>query len=267
MELLIGLYLFLLGTVFGSFAGAAAWRIEKSRDIVRERSECEHCHHTLAWYDLLPLISWLSLGGKCRYCKKPIGYSAIMLELSLGTAFLLSYVFWPGGFQSMYDWLIFGVWLMALIMLVVLFIYDLRHYLLPDVVMWPLVATGVIIFILRAAEGSWGASLVATELILSLLAVSGLYGALYWYSKGTWVGFGDVKLGLFMGLALGWQFALLAVFLANLIGCLVILPGLLRKKLSATSKVPFGPFLILGTFISFLFGAQLINAYMSLLIS
>jgi leader peptidase (prepilin peptidase)/N-methyltransferase len=99
-------------------------------------------------------------------------------------------------------------------------------------------------------------------LLLALLAVAGLYWVLHTVSKGAWVGYGDVKLGLFMGLALGWQNALLAVFLANFLGVLVIIPGLLSGKLTRKSKVPFGPFLLLGFVIAGLWGDRAISFYL-----
>lgn len=254
---LILFYLFLIGAAFGSFAGAMAWRLHEGRDVVRERSECEHCHHTLAWHDLIPLVSWLSLRGRCRYCHKPIGVSAIMMELGLGAAFALSFVVWPYGW-SVLGMALFAVWLASLVYLTILFVYDVRHSLLPDVLVWPLTALGVIGFALLMQLQAVPYAQWPLEAFLALLPVTGVYWLLYTISGGRWIGFGDVKLGIFIGLILGWQGGVLALLVANYLGFFWILPALLRRKLDRSARMPFGPFLIVATFIVFLWGKSLL---------
>lgn len=257
MYLLISAYLFAVGAAMGSFAGAVAWRLEKKRDFVRERSECEHCHHQLAWYDLIPLFSWLSLRGRCRYCHKPIGISAPLLEVGLGLAFAISLLVWPYGWSALAIAL-FVIWLVALTLLAILFVYDMRHSLLPDVLIWPLAALGVILFVILMILQGAPLSRWLLEALLALIPVSGVYWVLHRLSDGRWVGFGDVKLGLFIGLALGWQGALLVLMLANYLGLFWVLPGLLSRKLDRSSHMPFGPFLIVATYIVFLWGQPLL---------
>ena len=261
---LILFYLLVNCTDFGSFEWAMSWRIEKRRDVARERSECEHCHHTLAWFDLIPIVSWLSLRGKCRYCHKPIGVSALLLELGLGLAFAVSFAIWPYGWAAL-GLALFVTWLVSLVLLAILFVYDVRHSLLPDVVVWPLTAVGVIGFgLVMQLQGvpylQW-----PLQAFLALLPVSGVYWLLHALSRGRWIGFGDVKLGLFMGLMLGWQGGLLALLIANYLGFFWILPSLVRGRLDRSSRMPFGPFLIAATFIVFLWGRTLIQWLMDFL--
>ena len=258
-------YLFLVGAVMGSFAGAVAWRLAKRRDFVRERSECEHCHHVLAPKDLIPVYSWLSLKGKCRYCQKPFGTSALLLEVGLGFAFVVSFAVWPYGFETI-GMALFITWLVSLVALTILFVYDLRHYILPDVIVWPLALLGAIMFVLRMLLQDTSIAWWILEAILALLPITGLYGLLYAVSGGKWIGFGDVKLGIFMGLALGWQYALMALLIANYLGFFWVLPKLVRGKLNKTSHMPFGPFLIAATFISFLWGDVLVKLFVEYLI-
>ena len=261
MNIVITSYLFLLGAIFGSFAGAMVWRIKTGRKLAADRSECEHCHHKLSVLDLLPLVSWLWLKGRCRYCKKPIGWTPFILELSLGLVFALSFVAWPYDMSDPLSIALITLWLIACVMLAILFVYDLRWFLLPDKVIWPLVGVGVVYFVVNALIGGLSPPQALTELVLGLLPISGVYYVLYTVSKGAWVGFGDVKLGIFMGLVLGWQGALLALMLANCIGLAVLAPGLLSGKLSRTSHIPFGPFLIIATFIALLWGEELITLF------
>lgn len=265
MYWLIATYLFILGAALGSFAGAMAWRLYNKRNVVRERSECESCHHTLGWHDLVPLISWLSLRGKCRYCNSLIGKSPFLIESGLGLAFFSSYLFWPYGLDSTGIALLVA-WLIALVLLTILFVYDSRHFLLPDVLVWPLVVVGVGIFCLRSMLQGVPIDMWPLEAGLSLIPISGLYGALYVISRGTWIGFGDVKLGLFIGLALGWQGALAALLVANYLGFFWVLPGLLNAKRTKSAHIPFGPFLIVATFVVFLWGERLINWFMDILV-
>lgn len=258
MTLLMAIYITLIGAAMGSFAGAVAWRLSKGRDFVRERSECEHCHHTLAWYDLVPIISWLQLGGRCRYCRKAIGATTLWVEVVTAVAFGGSFAVWPYGFDAL-GTVLFVLWLIALTLLAILFLYDARHSLLPDVIMFPLIAVGVAIFVckmlwLNVPAGTW-----VVEAILGLLPVSGLYGMLYVLSGGKWIGFGDVKFGVFMGLVLGWQGALVAVFLANYLAFFWIVPSLVRRRVGRESHMPFGPFLITATCIVFLWGEQVLG--------
>lgn len=258
MNILVGVYLALLGAVMGSFVGAVAWRLEMGRDFVRERSECEHCHHVLAWYDLVPVFSWLWLRGKCRYCRKTIGVSALLLELGLGLAFAVSFVVWPYGWGAL-GVALFIVWLASLVLLAILFIYDVRHSLLPDVLIWPLTAFGVIGFGLLMQLQAVPYAQWPLEALLALLPITGVYGLIYMVSGGRWIGFGDVKLGIFIGLILGWQGALLALLVANYLGFFWILPALLRGKLDRSARLPFGPFLIMATVIVFLWGRLLFD--------
>jgi len=258
-------FLAILGAAMGSFAGAVVWRLKHKRDIVRERSECEYCHHKLGVLDLIPIVSWVTLAGKCRYCHKPIGRSALLLEVALAVYFVISYLAWPYGLTTGLEWLALVLWLVMGVGLAILFVYDLRWYLLPDKVVFPLIAVSGVLFVLRAVAEGWTPGIFIVELALALLAVAGFYGFIYTVSKGEWVGFGDVKLGVVIGLALGWQLALLAVLIANLVGVLVILPGLASGKLQRSSRVPFGPFLITGLVLSGLFGQQILLWYASLI--
>ncbi len=146
----------ILGLAMGSFAGATVWRL-RARQLVQDkeegeeyekkeykkllpltqakmtddRSRCLHCEHTLAWYDLVPLVSWLSMWGKCRYCKKPIGALEPTIELGTATFFVGSYLLWPHQLITFLDVTHFILWLIAGVMLAILFAYDLKWFLLP----------------------------------------------------------------------------------------------------------------------------------------
>ena len=263
MMIEVAILLGVLGAAFGSFAGAMAWRMHTNRKLGNDRSECEHCHHKLGVLDLIPIFSWLLLRGKCRYCKNQIGWLPFVAEVAVAAAFVLSYVYWPLGFAAWQATLLFIMWLGYIVALATLLIYDARWMLLPNKIVLPLVALAFIDAALRVSLLP-GAGVVDYILYagLGLLPLAGVYGALYVVSKGKWIGFGDVKLAVFMGVVLGWQLALLVFMLANIISFLVVLPGLATGKLKRTSRVPFGPFLIAGFIIAGLWGDQLIRWYL-----
>lgn len=251
------------GIILGSFINALVWRIREKRDFVRERSECVHCHHQLAWADLIPVVSWVALKGKCRYCNMRISRQYPLIELLTAGLFVVSYIFWPLGFDTI-GILLFGLWLIATVLLVSLAVYDAKWMILPDKLVFPLIYIGLLFAVLRIMIiDDLNLFQTLVDIVLGIVSVGGLYFLLYVISKHQWVGFGDVKLGVFIGSILGWKAGLLSVGIANFVGLLIIAPGLLTGKLARTSKVPFGPFLIIGCYVAFLFGIQLINWYIN----
>ena len=286
MEYVIYVALVLLGVCLGSFAGATVWRLrayqlkadKKQKEPVdtkeyaklekltkhklsKDRSQCLHCGYELKWYDLIPVISWLTLGGKCRHCHKPIGYFEPLIEVGLAAFFVASYIFWPTALSAPLEIAQFVVWLLSGVVLAILFAYDLKWYLLPDKLTALLAGLGAISVTLGVIQSS-----NPVESILSAVGavgiLSGLYLVLYRISNGRWVGFGDVKLGVGLALLLGnWQLALVALFLANFVGCLIVIPFMALGKLTRESRVPFGPLLIIGMILAFFIGPPLIELY------
>jgi len=276
----------LFGLILGSFAGATVWRLrarqifvdkaegEKvdkkeyarlkhlmSRKVSSDRSCCLECGHTLKWYDLVPLVSWIALRGRCRSCRKTIGWFEPLMELGMAAFFVISYLFWPVSLVEPLAVAQFAVWLAAGVGLAILFAYDAKWFLLPDKVTWSVVALGAINLVLVALQRG---DIAATALsaLGAISALGGLYLILYLVSRGRWIGFGDVKLGLALGLLLvDWPLGLLALFLANLIGCLIVIPLMIKGTLTRSSHVPFGPLLIAGAVIAQLFGAGLVEWY------
>ncbi len=285
--LIISLILFIFGAVFGSFAGAQVWRLRakqltedraagevydkkeysKLLELTKhhgadDRSRCLSCKHELAWYDLIPFASWISTKGRCRYCHKSIGKFEPMMELGVGVIFVVSYLFWPQALTEGLEIAQFGVWLVAVVMLAILFAYDAKWFLLPDRIIIPLVVVSALFAGIELYQvGEW---LNILSLLGAIAVLSGIYLILWLISKGQWIGFGDVKLGIALAcLVVTWDQAFLTLFLANLIGCLIVLPGMIFKKVSRTSQVPFGPMLIGATLISVLWGQDIVASYLS----
>jgi leader peptidase (prepilin peptidase)/N-methyltransferase len=269
--------LIVLGLCFGSFINALVWRLheqslpkkkrvanDKDLSVTKGRSMCPHCQHTLGVMDLLPLFSWLLLRGKCRYCHAPIGWQYPVVEASLALLYVVSYMCWPLVFDSQ-GVFIFAVWLIALVGLVALAVYDIRWMLLPNKIVFPLIGLGLLqtVVVAMLFDGRGGTILQATG---AVAIAGGVYYVLFQLSKGRWIGGGDVKLGYALGFLLQTPLkAFLMLFLASLIGLLLAAPGVLSKRLTATSKVPFGPSMILATAIVVLFGQAVVDWYFRLL--
>ena len=277
--------LLLLGVVLGSFAGAQVWRVRARQlrtdkqtghpydkhewrqlrvllqgTVRDDRSRCLQCGHVLAWYDLLPVVSWLSTGGRCRYCQQFIGWFELVMELVLGVGLALSYLVWPWALPT--SSLLFAVWVVVALVLMILAAYDAKWQLLPDPLNYGLMALGAL-FVLVRMTTLHDVDLVSLTGAVVLLA--GLYGGLYAISRGAWIGFGDVKLCVGLALLLGdWRLAFMTLFSSNMLGCIIVLPGLVRGQLNTRSQVPFGPLLIIGCVISLLFGGSILRALVAL---
>lgn len=251
--------LVLLGLAFGSFVNALVWRLHEKRSIAKGRSMCVHCHHTLSWLDLLPVLGWVMLRGRCRYCRRSISAQYPLVELAAAGLFVLSYVAWPRELGGGYEQVYFGIWLSALVLMLALTVYDLRWLSLPDKLNWPFVLTGVTSL---AVAGSRDVGFTAEHLAGMVLA-GGFFATLYYGSRGRWLGGGDVKFALGMGAWLGWKLTVVAMLTAFYSASLVILPLLLMKVVKRRQPVPFGPFLIAGTITAMLYGQDLIDWYAS----
>lgn len=265
---MIVLILGFVGLALGSFVNACVWRLhEQSKrkkkqpelSILKGRSMCPHCKHSLGAKDLIPLLSWVELRGKCRYCQKQISYQYPLVELLTAILFVTSYLWWPYGVGTSAK-ILFGVWLITLVMFMILIIYDLRWMLLPNKIVYPL-----ILLVFAGVLAQFGLTRdvsVLTDAFWGVVCTSGLFYGLFQISKGKWIGGGDVKLAIALGLLVGGPvMACLLLFVASVLGVLVTLPSLLLGKRSYTSKIPFGPFLMIGCIVVFLFGQQLVDFY------
>jgi len=275
---MFSVFVFLFGLAVGSFLNSVIFRLAASEEASLApmgrkqgksafvgRSSCPKCAHALAWYDLIPLLSFVLLQGKCRYCKKQISWQYPIVEISTAAVFLLifnakfliSNQFLISNFLNfslLYFWIIASF-------LIIIFVYDLKYYLIPDSVVY----SGIgVTFLYRVFEiwnfGNWD---LFWNLEFGIWILAPLFFlAIYLLSRGRWLGFGDVKLAILMGLFLGWPNILIALFCAFFLGALVGVSLVLSGKKAWKSQVPFGPFLIAGTFVALFWGKQLMDFYL-----
>lgn len=220
----------LFGLVLGSFTSVLVERLGRKGGIVAGRSECVHCGHALHWYDLVPLVSFLLLKGRCRYCARRISWQYPVIELVMaGSVGVYVYV---NGFVGVLSLLEAGI----IAGLVMLFFFDMRHHILPDELVVPTAVLAVARIAVYGVPGPVGAGIGALLFML-------LFGLLHAASRGRWMGFGDVGLGAVLGLILGWPASLFvlifAVWSGAFVGILLMLAGRAHMK----SALPFGSFL------------------------
>jgi prepilin signal peptidase PulO-like enzyme (type II secretory pathway) len=260
MTLVVVIYAALLGLIIGSAINAVVWRIHAKISWVHGRSQCPDCGHQLAARDLIPVWSWALLRGRCRYCGHKISWQYPLVELATGVLFAWSTALLPlNNPLDQWAWLL---WLSVLALLIILAVYDLRWMLLPDRIMIPAIVIGLT-YVMSVVWPQSGAS-EAGRYCLGALAAGGFFYALAAFSGGRAMGGGDIKLAFLMGLLLSpWKLLVameLAFVLASVFGVVMLAVGRLKRG----GHLPFGPFLVLGTIVSYLYGGQIIDAYLKI---
>lgn len=267
--------IFAFGLGLGSFVNALVWRLhEKTKmkprfskedlSIFKGRSMCTQCGHQLYILDLIPIVSWLALRGKCRYCKKPISWQYPIVEVSFATVLLISYIWWPLNGSGLLIYLQFSLWSFLLVVMAALFTYDLKWMILPTTLVRIAIMFSVLLVATQVLNAQ-NASIITSAPIGSAL-LGGLFWLIYQISDAKWIGGGDVRLGFAIGLLLGWQKTILCVALAAYLGTVIIVVAFAFRRFSLKMKLPFGPLLIAGWYISFIWGQQIIDWYMRLVV-
>ncbi len=247
----------LLGLVIGSFLNCVIYRLEKEESL-RGRSYCPHCNHTLSWKDLFPVLSFVFLRGKCRYCHKKISIQYPVVEISTGLIFLLIFNFQFPVFSFIN--LIFLFYIASALM--VIFVYDIKHYVIPDAVLLFAIA------ITFACQLIFETHFLLFNSLWAALGAFLFFWVIYFFSKEKWMGFGDCKLAVLLGLLLGFPKIIAGLFLAFLFGAIIGISLMIlslpagKGKISLKSQLPFAPFLIVGTYVAMFFGNHIIQWYL-----
>lgn len=251
MEFVLIALVSIAGLLMGSFFNVCIYRVPRDQSIVKPASRCTSCGTRLAWRDLMPVISWVSLGGKCRYCKSPISYRYTLVELLTGLIFVVLYL----KFGISGSFLTYAILCSILIIATLI---DLDFQIIPD----GLVLTGAIFALLLIPAGL---SVHWKDALLGMLAGGGTFLLIAllssWILKKEGMGGGDIKLMGMIGLFIGWKLTalsiLLSIYAGGIIGGLLMM---LRKK-KRGDAIPYGPFIAAGTVIAILYGNDLIQWY------
>ena len=250
---------FIFGLIVGSFLNCVTYRLEKGKSFLKGRSFCPKCKHKLSLLDLIPLVSFLFLGGKCRYCHKKISWQYPLVELGTGIVFvLIANLVWP--IMTIAS-IITSLFLIAIsCFLIIIFVYDFKYLLILDKVIYPLI---VIILLYQTYNHFILGEKILIQAILSGVIASLAFFLVVFFTKGKGMGLGDVKFAIAMGLFLGFPNILVGLFFAFTIGAIIGVGLILARKKGLKSEVPFGPFLVVGTFIGLFWGEAIVHYYLN----
>jgi leader peptidase (prepilin peptidase) / N-methyltransferase len=241
----------LLGLVIGSFLNVCIYRLPRRESVTWPASHCTSCGRTLAWYENVPVVSWLTLRGRCRTCGAPISPIYPIVESITGVVFLAGYVIY-GATPLLAARLLFAC------AMIVLFFIDLRHYILPDAITLPGIVIGFVLSVflppgwlesLIGLVGGAGVLLAVYEAYFRLRGVEGL-------------GMGDVKMLAMIGAFLGWKLMLVTLVLASFTGSFVGLGLIAAGRGSMKLALPFGTFLAVGALVAAVFGDAFLDWYL-----
>ncbi len=261
---------FILGAIIGSFLNVVIYRLHTGRS-VNGRSHCMTCGETLRWYELFPIVSYLVLRARCRTCSAYIPFRYLTVELLTGFVFLMLFVLLGS------DVIRFVLYALLASVLIVITVYDVRHTIIPDELTLMVGFTAILILGYNSYQGVTISQL--TYDIVGGMTAGAFFFALWYFSKGRWIGLGDAKLALPLGIIAGIGSVLSMVVLSFWIGAAISLlilgaTRLIEKgktflrfptgQLTMKSEVPFAPFLILGFLFAHLFHADIfaITAYL-----
>jgi len=252
MEFIFYISVFIFGIIFGSFLNVVIYRLNTGMSIVHGRSICFSCGKKLSWYELIPIVSFIIQHGKCRDCKSKISWQYPLMEITTGLSFLLVFIKFNFQLLTLYFLLIISI-------LIIIAVYDIRHKIIPNSFVYSFI-------LLSALSFTWTSDVQVWDVLAGPILFLP-FAALWFFSRGTWMGFGDAKLawgiGWFLGLYGGISAIILAFWIGAIWGIILIALGKINRLFLATktitmkSEIPFGPFLVLGTLLVLFFNIDI----------
>lgn len=258
MILIYSILFLLVGLAIGSFLNVIVLRIDELATILYDRSHCPKCKKILAWYDLIPFLSFILLRAKCRYCGGKISWQYPIVEIGTGLLFLILFLTFGLSWGLAFYLIVFSL-------MIVVFVHDINTQTVPEIFVW-------IALVLSLLVGWHFGEFTFFSAIIGAVLAGGFLGALVYFSKEKWMGAGDIKIGIIMGLLVGYPNVLVALFGSFVFGSIAGIAIILLKNKSIDRKslkmaLPFAPFLILGILFALLYGSEVIQWYTNLFIS
>ena len=241
------IFVAIIGSLWGSFANVCILRIPESKGVVSGRSFCPNCEKLIIWKDNIPIISFVLLKGKCRQCKKPISFQYTLVEILSLISFLSIYY-------------LYGISLTTLLLIIlaftfiIIFFIDLKHFIIPNSLTFPLMALGFIKSFIPNLDGIFPNYL--DSLVGGLFGYGIIWSIIFFYKqvrKKDGMGLGDAKLFAVIGFWFGWISIPFVIFLSSIIALLSVIPDLIKNSKKMTTQIPFGPYIIIGTLVYLLF--------------
>ena len=242
----------IFGSLWGSFANVCIYRLPENKNVITGRSSCPNCKNKIPWYDNIPLLSFILLMGKCRLCKKQIDLQYFIVELVSAISFVSIYYF-------------FGLTLAALLLLIlsiffiIIFFIDLKHFIIPNELTFPLMIIGFI----KSFDPNLNQTIFPNyinSLIGGLFGYSIIWLIIFIYKKirnKEGMGLGDAKLLAVVGFWFGWVSIPFVIFISSAVALILVIPSILNKSRKMSSEIPFGPYIIIGCILYVSFSNQI----------
>jgi len=259
---------FMVGACIGSFLNVCIWRLPRGESVVSPPSHCPQCGHELPWYENLPFISWLALRGRCRHCRGPISPRYLAVELLTAAMFL---AVWLRIVLGGYPLTLAPLWLMVTMLVILTIFIDAKHFIIPDAITYPAAALGLAMAVLWPQHWPPFPATRGQALAQSALGLAGGAGGLAlaaWAGRRLFrreaLGWGDVKYLGAVGACLGLLSCFFVVLIGSLLGTVVGLGMVWRRRKRLRGAIPFGPYLAAATWLWVMAGPELVMAYLGL---
>jgi leader peptidase (prepilin peptidase)/N-methyltransferase len=247
-----GVLIFILGLIVGSFSNVCIYRIPKNESIIYPASHCPKCRSKIKPVENIPLLSFILLKGRCRNCKSKISIQYPIVELLTGLTYLIIYLIYGLSIQTL-------VYIILSSALIIIAFIDLNEQIVPDVISLPGIVIGFIISFF-VPYISFIDSALGVVVGGGIILIIGMVGSVIFKKEA--MGGGDVKLAAMIGAFLGWKYIIISLFLGFFLGALAGIILIMSKIKSREDVVPFGPFIVLGSFITLLWGEKIISWYL-----
>ncbi len=242
----------IFGSLWGSFANVCIYRLPENKNVITGRSSCPNCKKKIPWYDNIPLLSFILLMGKCRLCKKPIDLQYFIVELISAISFVFIYYFFELTITSL-------LLLILSIFFIIIFFIDLKHFIIPNVLTFPLMVIGF----LKSFDPNLNQTIFPNyinSLIGGLFGYSIIWLIIFFYKKvrkKEGMGLGDAKLMAVIGFWFGWISIPFTIFISSVVALILVIPSLINQSRKMSSEIPFGPYIIIGCILYVTFANQI----------
>ena len=243
---------FILGSLWGSFSNVCIYRLPNNGNVAKGRSFCPNCKNKIRWFDNIPFFSYLFLKGKCRQCSKPISFQYFIVELLSAISFVLIFHIYGASITTL-------LLLILSIFFIIIFFIDLKHFIIPNVLTFPLMVIGF----LKSFDPNLNQTIFPNyinSLIGGLFGYSIIWLIIFFYKKvrkKEGMGLGDAKLMAVIGFWFGWISIPFTIFISSVVALILVIPSLINQSRKMSSEIPFGPYIIIGCILYVTFANQI----------
>ena len=243
---------FILGSLWGSFSNVCIYRLPNNGNVAKGRSFCPNCKNKIRWFDNIPFFSYLFLKGKCRQCSKPISFQYFIVELLSAISFVLIFHIYGASITTL-------LLLILSIFFIIIFFIDLKHFIIPNVLTFPLMVIGF----LKSFDLNLNQTIFPNyinSLIGGLFGYSIIWSIIFFYKKirkKEGMGLGDAKLMAVIGFWFGWVSIPFTIFISSTVALILVVPSLINQSRKMSSEIPFGPYIIIGCILYVTFANQI----------